>query len=676
MQPSQINMVQKGIISMEQITMTTPLRIGTMVLKNRLVMTPMNTNYSDSNGCLTPQMEEYYVRRAKGGAGLIELEAVSVVPETRNHGVQPMLWDEKYVPAWSNLIERLQGYGAKVSIEIAHFGSEATLSPRVSSSAVSRFADAEIEVLSKERIKEVQEAFVRTAINAKMAGVDAITLHGAHGYLLAEFMSPVYNHRTDEYGGSLENRMRFVTELMAMLRKEFGPRFPIWIRYSVDEFVTGGRTLEESIEIAKILEAAGVSAIDLSAGIPNTYIFTNPPNGLGDTSCMLIEKAAAVKKVVNIPVICANTIRYPEEIKQILAEGKADLVGLARPLLADPDFPNKAIAGQDKDIRPCLSCQHCFRTLDSGRSLRCAVNPETGREYAYGPVRRQETRKVLVAGGGPSGMEVARIAALEGHEVTLCEETDSLGGSMIAASIPPNKEKIANLTKWYQGQLEKLNVEVLLNRKVDDELISEWKPDKVVMACGADYARRIEGSTNENVLTAVEALRRPEKVGKNIIIIGGGASGCESADYFAGEHVELKWIGKDGVSGPMLYERIEHPEIDASHQVIIVEMLPEVAGDMDDFNRDIMRITLKEKGVQVITGVRVLKIDSDSVCIAKADGTEQKLKMDTVILAAGLVPHEIDCGTEMLRVGDSMKPGRIGDATFSAYALARELFEE
>ena len=209
---------------MSTITMSTPLRIGTMVLKNRLVMTPMNTNYSDSNGCLTPQMEEYYVRRAKGGVGLIVLEAVSVLPDTRNHGVQPMLWDEKYVPAWSNLIERLQSYGAKVSIELAHFGSEATLAPRCSSSNVSRFPGVEVEALSKERIREIQNAFVTTACNAKMAGADGVVLHGAHGYLIAEFLSPLYNHRTDEYGGCLENRMRFVTELMAMLRAKLGDR--------------------------------------------------------------------------------------------------------------------------------------------------------------------------------------------------------------------------------------------------------------------------------------------------------------------------------------------------------------------------------------------------------------------------------------------------------------------
>lgn len=656
-------------------TMQTPLRIGTLILKNRFVMTPMNTNYSDANGCMTPQMEEYYVRRAKGGAGLIVLEAVAVTPGTRNHGVQPMLCDEKYVPAWSNLIERLQSYGAKVSIELAHFGSEATLAPRASASDVSRFPGVEVEVLTKARIRELQEAFVHTALNARMAGADAVTLHGAHGYLLAEFMSPLYNHRTDEYGGCLENRMRFVTELLAMLREALGPRYPIMVRYSVDEFVTGGRDAEESQKVAVLLEQAGASAIDLSAGVPNTYTFTNPPNGLGDTSCMLIEKAAAVKKCVHIPVICANTIRHPEEIKRILAEEKVDLIGLARPLLADPDFPNKAMAGRDEEIRPCLSCQHCFRTLDSGRTLRCAVNPETGREYAYHVIQKQTPKRLLVVGGGPAGMETARVAALEGHTVFLCERADRLGGSLVAASIPPNKGKIADLIRWYEHQLKLLGVKVYLNTAATPEFIAACNVDKVVCACGTDYMRCIEGSDRASVLTVIEALTEPKRVGKNVVIIGGGASGCEAAEFFAGEHISLRWTGKDGVSGPLLYERTEHPEIPVEHNVTLVEMLPQVASDMDEFNKELMRVALKEKNVRILAGARVERVLDGAVHLIDAQGQEQHLAADTVVLAAGLMPRQC-AAADAEPAGDSVKPGRIGDATYSAYALARRLFED
>lgn len=659
---------------METVNMSTQLRIGTMRLKNRFVMPPMNTNYSDSNGCLTPQMEQYYIRRAKGGVGLMVLEAVSVMPDTRNHGVQPMLWDEKFVPAWSNLIEQIQSYGTKVSIEIAHFGSEATLPPRMSASDVSRFPDADVEIMSIGRIREVQQAFVHTIANARMAGADAVTLHGAHGYLLAEFLSPLYNHRSDEYGGSLENRARFVTEIIKMVHEQLNPRFPVIVRYSVDEYVTGGRTVEESVKLAQILEAAGAAAIDLSAGVPNTYLFTNPPNGLGNTACMLIEKAAVVKKAVNIPVICANTIRYPAEIERILAEGKVDLVALARPLLADPDFPKKALAGRDADIRPCLSCQHCFRTLDSGRSLRCAVNPETGREYLSGPLQEQRPLHVLVLGGGAAGMEAARVAALEGHHVTLAEAGGELGGSLIAASIPPNKGKIAELVAWYRGQLAKYGVAVLLNTPASDELIQKLRPDRVLLACGAGYMRRIPGSEGNNVLTAVEALTQPEKVGENVVIIGGGASGCESADFFAGERVELRWLGKEGVSGPLRYEKIEHTEKASGKNVTIVEMLPEIAADMDAYNQELMRVTLMEKGVKTLTGTRVLEIGAESVRVAAGE-TKTSLPADTVILAAGLTPKDIALSCTYTLIGDSARPGRIADATFSAYSAARRLYD-
>lgn len=661
---------------MSNITMSSPIQIGSMRVKNRIVMAPMNTNYSDSNGCLTPQMEQYYIRRAKGGAGLIVLEAVSVAPDTRNHGVQPMLWDEKYVPQWSNLIEQLQSYGAAVSVEIAHFGSEATLAPRVSSSEVSRFPGVEVESLSRERIRQVQNAYVTTALNAKMAGVDAVTLHGAHGYLIAEFMSPLYNKRTDEYGGSLENRLRFVTEIVAMLREKLGPRFPVIVRYSVDEFVTGGRDASQSAEIAKILEKSGVSAIDLSAGVPNTYIFTNPPNGLGDTACMLIEKAAEVKKAVSVPVICANSIRYPAEIDKMLSEGKVDMAAIARPLLADADFPKKALEGRAAEIRPCLSCQHCFRTLDSGRSLRCAVNPETGREYVYGEISPQIPKRLLVVGGGPAGMEASRVAALEGHEVTLCEKSDKLGGSLIAAAVPPHKGKIAELIKWYEGQMELLGVKLLMCTEAADALIEEINPEKIINACGADYARFIEGSDGAGVMTALEALLSPEKVGENVVIIGGGATGCETAEYFSGDGLEFKWLGKTGVDGPLRYEKLSRAATISPRNITIVEMLPELASDMDDFNRELMRIVLKEKGVTGLTGAKVLEIAPGKVQVSLPDGSDESIAADTVILCAGLSPKRCEAALDADRAGDSIKPGRIADATFTAYSLARRIFTE
>lgn len=654
------------------------IRIGNMWVKNRIVMAPMNTNYSSASGELTPQMEEYYVRRAEGGTGLMVLEAVSVSPASKNHGVQPMLYDEKYIPYWSNLIERLHSFGAKVSIEIAHFGSEAVLSPRESASDISRFPDADVHVLTKEEIRRVQESFVKTVCNAKMAGADAVTLHGAHGYLIAEFMSPLYNNRTDEYGGSLENRLKFVTEIIKMCHEKTGPSYPVIVRYSVNEFAEGGRTVQESVEAAKLLEKAGAAAIDLSAGIPNAYIFTNPPNSLGDTGNFLADWSKQVKDEVHIPVICANTIRKKEDVEDILSNGKADMVALARPMLADPDYARKALSGQWDDIRQCLSCQYCFKTLDSGKSLRCAVNPETGREYMYkGQCKRTANpAKVLVVGGGAAGMETARSAALKGYEVVLCEKEETLGGTVNTAAIPPHKEKLAGLVEWYERQLKKLCVCIMTNTKADDRLIREIKPDIIVVAAGASYVRRIPGSDGENVITAVEALNHPELVGDDVVIIGGGATGCESAEYFSYRGTELCFREVKGVAGGLVYDKIIKENNIKGRKVTILEMLPEIASDMDEFNEKVIKIVLKENEVNVLTSMMVEEIRQGSVDVKNVLSGERKtISADTVILAGGLCPERVieEGDMPVYWIGDSNKPGRIADALFDAYALVKRL---
>ena len=651
-----------------------PYRIGNMTVKNRMVMPPMNTNFSDEHGCLTPQMESYYIRRAKGGAGLIVLEAVSVSPNSRNHGVQPMLYDEKFVPRWSNLIKQLHSYGAKVSIEIAHFGSEATLEPRISASNVTRFDQKTVKVMTQEDILEVEQEFAKTIFNAKMAGADAVTLHGAHGYLIAEFMSSLYNKRTDGYGGSLENRMRFVTEIIREAKKLVGEGFPIIVRYSVSEFAVGGRTPEESVEVAKILEKEGAAAIDLSAGIPNSYIFTNPPNGLGNTSCMLAPFAEMVKKAIKLPVIVSNTIRTPEEAEAILEKGQADFIGFARPMLADADYCKKVLDGRDEDIRHCLSCQHCFRTLDSGCSLRCAVNPETGREYIYGDIGKAPVnKKVAVIGGGPAGLESARVAALMGHDVTLFESGDKLGGSLLAAAAPPNKEKIGWLVNWYLRQLEKLNVNVRLNTNANEALLKKEGFEAVMLAAGAEYVRRINGCDQSSVVTAIDVLMGKVPVGKNVVIIGGGATGCETADWLLGDAVELEFTKVDGVAGELLFEKRVNGEL--LHDITIVEMLPDFATDMDEFNRHVMHILLPEKGAKILAGTMVEEIIPEGVrVIDRKTGEKTLLKADTVILAGGLRPRAMDLSDfENDLAGDSEKPGRIADAIFSAYARMRRI---
>lgn len=655
-----------------------PIRIGGMAVKNRMAMSPMNTNFSNENGSVTQQMAEYYIRRAKGGAGLITLEAASVSPDSRNHGVQPMLYDEKFIPAWSNLIEQIQSYGTKVSIEIAHFGSEAVLEPRVSASAVSRFPSETVHPLTVDEIRDLEDKFARTVMNAKLAGADAVTLHGAHGYLLAEFLSPAYNHRGDEYGGSLENRARFIVEILQKCKKAVGKRFPIIVRYSVNEFVKGGRELGESVELAKLLEKAGADAIDLSAGIPGSYLFTNPPHSISNTDCFLASYSKEVKTAVRIPVICSNGIRTPADAEKMITDGAADLVGMARTLLAEPDFCNKVRDGRAEDVRPCLSCQYCFQTLDSGKSLRCSVNAENGREYQYVNLPTAAAGKsVAVVGGGPAGMEAARIAAMRGCCVTLFEKSESLGGTARYAAIPPHKEKIAALIRWYEKALKDLKVDVRLSTEFTSETVEKLDPQaQVIFATGAGYVRRIEGSSGKNVVTATELLADPSKVGKRVVIIGGGATGCETAEFLSGGRVELSFTGIDGVAGKLEYRKEERKSSAPEHDITLVEMVDEICSDMDEYNKPVMKLTLMENGVHVKTGTMVKKIVSEGVWVTGTDGADTLLPADTVVLAGGLTPNTPDVDPNNSRfsfVGDSHKPGRIANAIYEGFVVANRL---
>lgn len=647
-----------------------PYQLGRLQLKNRFVMTPMNTNYSSEMGAVTAQMEAYYLRRAQGGVGLIELEAVSVSRSSRNHGVQPMLCDEASIPAWSNLIERLQRYGTKVSIEIAHFGSEAVLPPRIAPSAVSRFPGSDIHVMTEDDINRVQEEFAQSVYYAKLAGADAVTLHGAHGYLIAEFLSPLYNHREDEYGGSLENRVRFLLETIQACRSKVGKTYPILVRLSVNEFCKGGRDLDESVKLAQILEMHGVDGIGLSAGIPATYLFTNPPHSIGETDKFLADYARQVTRAVEIPVICANGIRSLEDAEFMLDSGACDLVGLARTVLADADFPLKCQEGRAQEIRPCISCQYCFKTLDSGRSLRCAVNPETGREYQhYFRSATTHPKRIDVVGGGPAGMEAARRLALKGHNVRLFEAKHQLGGALRAAIIPPKKDKLERLVVWFDNEMRRLNVEVHLNTVYAENEYKVGRPDYVFDATGATYLRRIPGSDGPHVLNAVQALLDPGLVGKRVIIVGGGATGAELAEYLTAGKYVLHYTGADRVDGRVNYW-VEQVGEGKPHDVTLVEMLDQICEDLDEFNRFIMLDTLKEYGVTIRTESMVQSIVQDKVKIRcmRTDKVDE-LTMDTLILAGGLTPSKCDLSfvnVPVWCVGDRAKPGRIADALYDA----------
>ena len=614
-----------------------PLQIGRMAVKNRIIFPPMNTNLTSEDGYVTPELEEYYVRRAKGGAGMVVLEASTIDANSRNHPRQPVLYDRKHVAGWAKLVERLHRYDVRVSVELVHYGSEASIPPRESPSGITKYKDEPGSILTKERILEIERQFAYSAKLAKQAGMDCITLHACHGYLLAEFLSPAFNQRTDEYGGSFENRCRFLLETIDLCRKEVGPVFPIIVRYCADEFLVGGRGMEDSVKLAKVLETHGVDAIDVSAGQPSAYLMTTPPYCLPQGRKMLVPYSAAIKKEVKIPVFTAIGIREPEEVEEILAQGMADMVILGRPQLADPDYVNKVLSGKGDTIRHCLSCEFCLDTLDDDRHICCAVNPETGREKEFPQIQQADVKKrVVVVGGGPAGMEAARVSKLRGHEVILFDKNGRLGGTLNAAKVPPHKDRIGRLSQWYIRQLKDLNVDVRLNTEVTEESLEKLKPDVVFLAAGAHYIKRIPGSDGPIVINAFQALTKPEQVGCKIVIVGGGSAGAEVADYFSGAEISLRVRGASEVGGEIIYDQERTGEA-TDKDITIVEMLPSICSDVDVFCKDLVLKTLEANGVKMNPGCRVDEINEQGV---RAYNMEKQQELffpaDTVILAGGL----------------------------------------
>ena len=659
--------------------LASPIRFGRTVIRNRIVMPPMNTNFSNENGAVTPQMTEYFVRRAKGGAGLITVEAASIVPYAKNHGVQPMLYDEKYVPEYAKMVEKIHRYGAKASIEIVHYGSEATIpGKKVSSSDVSGLPGVQVHPLTKDEIVEIEDQFAETAYLAKMAGFDAVTLHGTHGYLIAQFMSSLYNKRTDEYGGCLDNRLRFLREIVEKCKKRVGKDFPLFIRISTDEYIEGGRTIDETVEIAKEIEKMGIAAIDLSCCVPSTYIFSIAPNTLPGMKGLQAENAKKIKAAVNIPIMIAGGIRDPYTAEKMLEDGVADMICFGRSQLADPDFANKALSGHPEEIRPCLSCLTCLYSLDDMHCLRCAVNPETGREHDL-KVKPEDAagEKMVVLGAGPAGMEAARTAAKRGYDVTLYEKNDHLGGSLVPASTPPGKDDMKKLIKWYEGELEGLGVDVKLNseyNKAEDEKIS---PDVLVNATGAEFSRVIAGSDKKNVVTAIDALNHPEIVGDRIVIIGGGNTGCETAEFFSEGTREIKINRAKDFSGELEYEEIPLKG-GKKREITIVEFFPEAGTKLGGFHKPIMDIKLSTAGVRIMTSTKVVQINDDNTVDVEnvSTGEKEQLKADTVILAGGMRPiggFEDSKAKKTVSIGDNKAIGKIESAIYDGYFTALEI---
>ncbi len=644
----------------------TPIRIGSMEVKNRIVMAPMTTNWAPDDGTISQKMIDYWEERAKGGVGLIIFEAVTIDAAFPYIIRTVGLWDDNLIPSFKRFVDAMHAHGAKVAPQISHPGPESFswlkgVQPVGPSPVVCKTHGQVCRELTLEEIKTIVGQYGEAARRAREAGCDAMELHAAHSYMLAgSFLSPLRNKRTDAYGGTIDGRLRFLREVMESIRAKAGPDFPVILRISGDEHLPGGRDILDSQYIAPKLVAAGVDAFHISGGVVPDVFWRILPC-LGTPPGLNVPAAAAVKEAVDVPVMVVGRINDPQLAEDILVKGYADMVVMGRALLADPELPNKAREGSIEDIAPCTSCgQGCLRTQLTYEPMTCVINPAVGREkeMVITPVAKQ--KKVLVIGGGPGGLEAARVSALRGHKVMLWEKASKLGGQINLAAIPPMKQELSKWIIYLSTQVKKAQVKVELNKEATPELIEKEKPDVVIVATGGKpLTPAIPGVEGKKVVTANEVLEGKLAISRGkVLIIGGGMVGCEIADMLAD-------TGYNQTTG--------------SVPVTIVEMLADIGLDVIPQTRMLLLPRLREKGVEVITSATVREFIEDGVIIIK-DGQEETIRgMDFIILACGtesvdeLSAKIKDKVPEVYVIGDAKAPRKALEAIAEAAEIAREI---
>ncbi len=622
-----------------------PCNIGKLQLKNRVVLPPMGNNFGAEDGSVTPQLVDYYTERAMGGPGLIITEMVSIDSPSGQRGARQLrIDDDRFIVGLSRLAQQVHDSGCKMALQLCHAGllaaSDSFRLQPVAPSPVEYFGKKVTRELSKAEIKDIINHFVRGAVRAKTAGFDGVEVHAAHSYLLAHFLSPYFNRRRDEYGGSVQNRAKILMEIIGGIRNAFGEDYPVWCRINGMEYgLEGGLTIEEARKTARMAETAGSDAIHVSAFGYGSYFGYNRA-GMGQPEGNLAELAGEIKKAVKIPVIAVGRINLPLAEK-LLQESKADLIAIGRAQIADPHLIKKAAAGRFNDIRPCISCNVCVDDLTVlDVSLHCSVNACVGKERESRITPAQTVKNVLVIGGGPAGLEAAIVAAQRGHHVTIYEQQPQLGGKLNPAVVPPGKGEIRPLIDYFVLQIQKLGISVELQKEADAILIKHLCPDVIILAAGGTPGvPPIPGVKLENVVFAEDVLSGVT-VGQRAVIIGGGLVGCETAEFLAKQ-------GK---------------------KIVVVEMLNELAAGIGSSFKAGLIGRLFADGVTMMTGVRCTQINARGVVIAAQDGKAQTLSADTIVLAAGaksdlrLLQEIKGLAPEIYAVGDCVEPRRILEA--------------
>ena len=655
-----------------------PISIGKVSIKNRFAMAPMGPlGLGDAQGGFNQRGIDYYTARARGGTGLI-ITGVTFVDNTIEEHGMPNCPNSTYNPVQfvrtaREMTERVHAYNARIFLQMSGGFGRVTIPtnlgefPPVAPSPIQhRWLDKTCRALTVDEIHELVRDFGEGAYNAKRAGFDGVQIHAVHeGYLIDQFAISLFNQRTDEYGGSLENRLRFAREIVEEIKRRCGQDFPVMLRYSPksfikalregalpgEEFEEKGRDLPEGVEAAKLLVSYGYDALDVDVGSYDAWWWSHPP--MYQKKGLYMPYAKLVKENVDVPVLCAGRMDDPDMAEGAVNDGVCDIISLGRPLLADPDYVNKLRRGERKCIRPCISCQEgCMGRIQEYSMVNCAVNPQAARERvtAYNPVLK--AKRVLVIGGGVAGCEAARVLAERGHKPEIMERSGHLGGNLLAAGAPPFKEDDIALVHWYENEMHRLNVPVHFNTAVDPDSALYEEYDAVIVATGAT-PKKFPLGENAPVYTATDALLGKTPIGERVTVVGGGLVGCETA----------LWLAQEG------------------KRVTIVEALDRLMAvnkPLCHANSEMLERLLPFHGVETLVSSSVQKYENGKLLVKTPQG-EQQLDCDTVILSVGFREDRgvFDAwetsAREIYLLGDAKKVANIMYAVWDAFEVANHI---
>jgi 2,4-dienoyl-CoA reductase-like NADH-dependent reductase (Old Yellow Enzyme family)/thioredoxin reductase len=631
-----------------------PFRIKGCDLKNRIVMPGLASFLIEDDGSITNSTIEHYRLRAAGGAAMIIMEACAISPEGLVSPHQARIYDDSFVEGLSKIVRAIKSEGAVPAIQLHHGGRQTSVKvikqkPVAPSPLPCPSIRGDVEPLTLDGIRDIVRKFGDSARRAVEAGFEMIEIHGAHGYLINQFLSRFSNIRKDEYGGDVIGRTRFAKEIVGEIRGRVGDDFPLSFKISAQEFVPEGLTVDESIEILQILVAAGIDVVQVSAGNDATPEWICQPMFM-EKAC-LVDSASRTKKALNVPVMAVGRINDPVIANEIIETGKADLVCIGRGLLADPELPRKAQEGSLEEIRTCIACNTCMESIFRKGRVECLVNPTLGREeeMAFHPAK--VVKKVMVVGGGPGGLNVAWVAAKRGHDVHLFERQPVLGGQLLLGSVTAFKKELLNLIRFQKRQVEKYGVKCHLNYEVTVDTVKSEDPDVVILATGSRPALLpVKGIDKPSVVTFIEVLgeERPSK--KKTVIIGGGPTGCEVALHLS----------------------------EYGCPVTIVEMLPKVGTRLETMTRKIFLKRLSAQGVKIMTELKLLGVEDNGVVVGGED-RELFLDAERVVIATGNRPDTTlyeqiqPLGYQIHQIGDCLEPRSAKAAIHEGAVLGRTI---